>query len=195
MTFRKKVSSLKTSIKIFLTILILTLIIPLFSAITISQYAVSLPFSLIKIQNYPYFNTYLSSVIFWLSIFWICVSLVSIVILLFIPVKKNQIKIKESSGYLSVQNKAIDNFILNILKNEPFLEDPKVTSILKKNKIIVNIEANINESTNDLVKRKESISKTIEHRLLTLFGIEENMTVRVNFQNYKSSDSNKSRVI
>lgn len=188
-------SSLKTSIKIFLTILILTLIIPLFSAVTISQYAVSLPFSLIKIQNYPYFNTYLSSVIFWLSIFWIGMSLVSIVVLLFIPIKKNQIKIKESSGYLSVQNKAIDNFVLNVLKKEYFLNNPKVTSILKKNKIIVNIEANINESTNDLVKRKESISKTIEHRLFTLFGIEENMTVRVNFQNYKSSDSNKSRVI
>lgn len=188
-------SSLKTSIKIFLTILILTLIIPLFSAVTISQYAISLPFSLIKIQNYPYFNTYLSSVIFWLSIFWIGMSLVSIVVLLFIPIKKNQIKIKESSGYLSVQNKAIDNFVLHVLKKECFLNDPKVTSILKKNKIIVNIEANINESTNDLVKRKESISKTIEHRLFTLFGIEENMTVRVNFQNYKSSDFNKSRVI
>jgi len=100
-------------------------------------------------------------------------------------------KIKSESGALTIQKKAIDNFILCILKDEKFVANPSVTTIFKAKKIKIKIKGDIRGSDTNIIEKKKYLSTEIETKIKDLFGINERIQTVVTFKNYKKSKKNQ----
>ena len=183
--------NLKKKSKFFLFLLALSAVFPLFFTLVSSQKAVKLPFHLIDVREYPFFDNFLIIILFWLSLVWLVILLIALIVIIFFPSYRKQMKIKSESGALTIQKKAIDNFILCILKDEKFVANPSVTTIFKAKKIKIKIKGDIRGSDTNIIEKKKYLSTEIETKIKDLFGINERIQTVVTFKNYKKSKKNQ----
>ncbi|MBV7392405.1 alkaline shock response membrane anchor protein AmaP [Enterococcus sp. ALS3] len=182
---------MKKKSKFFLFLLALSAVFPLFFTLVSSQKAVKLPFHLIDVREYPFFDNFLIIILFWLSLVWLVILLIALIVIIFFPSYRKQMKIKSESGALTIQKKAIDNFILCILKDEKFVANPSVTTIFKAKKIKIKIKGDIRGSDTNIIEKKKYLSTEIETKIKDLFGINERIQTVVTFKNYEKSKKNQ----
>ncbi|MCH5461630.1 alkaline shock response membrane anchor protein AmaP [Lactobacillus sp. LC28-10] len=102
---------------------------------------------------------------------------------------------RHNNGQLRVTRKAIDNFTLSSLRQEPFISDPKVTTKLSRKRLKIKIHGTLRSSPNAALQSKQFTEK-LERDLKQLLGIDHDRKIDIHLTNFKRNrQSNHPRVV
>ncbi|WP_231416584.1 alkaline shock response membrane anchor protein AmaP [Enterococcus faecalis] len=159
------------------------------------QGVVSLPFYLLPFTNYPYIGNSMAQFLFWISGCLLTLLFIILIIVLFYPKAHNCIEKKTDSGKIAVQKKAIENFVLIAAKEEPFIVDPTVKSVIKKKKIKIYIQGKIRKAF-QTGERQTAFIRKVNTNLNELFGAEQIILTEIIFKDYHEKNTKtKSKVL
>lgn len=176
--------------KIFvLTYLILSIII-LISTVISYQSSVRLSFKLIPFSEYPIIGTMLPVIIFYLSIIFLFFALVSFFTVLFFPQKTISFFFMKSSGLLTVNKKAIEGLVNEVILNKQVIIEPMITVKMRKTKISITVRGNLSYFR-DVFSKIEDCTKEIERELHQLIGEEVNINFKIKFTEYRNKSQGR----
>ncbi|OFI49338.1 hypothetical protein BG261_01785 [Floricoccus tropicus] len=179
--------------KLFCSILLILLAFVLFSVTITYQKFGDMPFTLIRYDSYAYIGKYIPQILFWLSLFFIALIIILLIFVIFAPKKTNRFKISKNKGSLVIDKKAIENFVLNIIKKDSDIENPSVKAKMYSKKIKLNISGDLQPGTN-VIEKKEYLIDEISEKIASLLGVTSNIKSDIRFKNFqvpeKKSESN-----
>lgn len=143
----------------------------------------------------PDLNVYLRAYIFIASAIFIVVWLIYLLMVLFRATNKKFNLIKKSYGQVQVSSKAINNFIIASLKDEPLLNNPKVSSKLTNRQLNIKIDGQLLAGEH-AQQQFEQYLEQLHHNLQQLLGIQQKPVINIRFNGYqtKAAGSPKMRV-
>lgn len=186
---------MRKSIKIILSLILFLLFFPLAHTIISMQSVASLSFYFLPFTEYTFIGSSMSQFLFWISVFLLILLFISLLVILFYPIESSFIQKNKNTGKIAIQKKAIENFVLIMAKEEPFIVDPTVKVAIKKKKIKIYVKGKLRKAFQTMEKQT-AFTRKINADLNELFGIEHTIITDVIFKNYhgKNTDT-KSRVL
>ena len=186
---------MRKRLKLLLILVLFFLFFPLAHTLISMQGVVSLPFYLLPFTNYPYIGNSMAQFLFWISGCLLTLLFIILIIVLFYPKAHNCIEKKTDSGKIAVQKKAIENFVLIAAKEEPFIVDPTVKSVIKKKKIKIYIQGKIRKAF-QTGERQTAFIRKVNTNLNELFGAEQIILTEIIFKDYHEKNTKtKSKVL
>lgn len=155
--------------KLLFSIVLLGLLITFFFVLIENQQAIYLPVYFISMDNYPLVGPYIQIILFCLSVFFIGLAILLLLITIFYPKKSNTLVIKGKNGRLSVQKSVVENFVLENLKKEPSIENPRVKAKMSKKKIKIKIVGALRKTMRTTEKQNELVEQ-IRHEVSDLLA-------------------------
>lgn len=183
--------SMRKLTKFIYILFLFLLILPIFN--TIIDYQSVGKFSsihLLQLQDYPLIGAYMSEFLFWLSIGMSIFIIIGIVIVVFFPSAKSKLQVEREQGTLVIQKKAIENFALYLVQEEPYISEPKVMVTFHKRRIKMTINGNMRKAF-QLSDKQEKLSQRISSSLEQLIGEKEKIHVKIIFRDLSKSTSTK----
>ncbi len=103
---------------------------------------------------------------------------------------------QKADGQVTVSKKAIENFTLSALRQEPYIGNPKVSAKLSRNKIKLNISGDLMNSVNAKQHTADFLNQ-LESDLRTCLGIAKEKRIAIRLVNFNAakSNSNQPRVV
>lgn len=183
----------KTSKWLLVLLLLLISPIPIYSLWSNSD--VITTWGNFAIPALPDLNVYLRTYIFIASAIFIVVWLIYLLMVLFRATNKKFNLIKKSYGQVQVSSKAINNFIIASLKDEPLLNNPKVSSKLTNRQLNIKIDGQLLAGEH-AQQQFERYLEQLHHNLQQLLGIQQKPVINIRFNGYqtKTAGSPKMRV-
>jgi len=155
--------------KLLFSIVLLGLLITFFFVLIENQQAIYLPVYFISMDDYPLIGSYIQIILFCLSVFFIGLAILLLLITIFYPKKSNTLVIKGKNGRLSVQKSVVENFVLETLKKEPSIENPRVKAKMSKKKIKIKIAGALRKTMRTTEKQNELVEQ-IRHEVSDLLA-------------------------
>ncbi|OFI47705.1 hypothetical protein BG262_08370 [Floricoccus penangensis] len=180
--------------KLFCSILLILLVFVLFSVTITYQSVGNLRYTLTSYENYDFIGKYIPQILFWLSLFFIALIIILLLFVIFAPKKTSSFKINKSKGSLVIEKKAIENFVLGIVKKDSDIEDPSVRAKMYRKKIKVQISGNLAPGTN-VIDKKENLMEEISDKISSLLGVDSKIKSVIKFNDFevpKSDDTKNS---
>lgn len=175
--------------KILISIGLILLLILLFFVIIENQFAVSLPFTLLAMDNYPLIGSQISVFLFWASIGFAVLAIIGLLVVIFFPKQSNTLVIPSETGELVIQKKAIENFVLRIVEKEPFMDDPSVKVKMLKKKIKVDVSGKMRRVM-AVPERQNALVSDINMELKSLMGVRSEIETKVQLKDTTKEKSN-----
>ncbi|AYW45978.1 alkaline shock response membrane anchor protein AmaP [Tetragenococcus koreensis] len=180
--------------KSLIGILLLLLIFTLFFVLVENQEAVQLPVRFISMYDYPWIGMYMQQLLFWFSALLLVLTVLLLVITIFYPRKKNTLVLEQGQGTLKIQKKAVENFVLQIVNQEPFVENPAIKVKMYNKKIRIKVSGYMKKVMAIPDKQNELVDE-IQSQVSSLMGTTENIKTEVSLENYrKPAEKNAERV-
>lgn len=130
----------------------------------------------------------LQQFLFWLSVGLLILALIGFFVIIFFPKAENTLVMEKAEGQLKIQKKALENYVLAAVQEEPFIDDPKVDATIKKHKIAIKISGQMRKVF-QVPEKQQVLSQKIKGDLQRLLGPENQITTDVVYKNY----ANKTR--
>lgn len=186
---------MRKSLKILLLVILFLLFFPLAHTLISIQDVVRLPFYFLPFTDYPYIGESMAQLLFWVSAFLLILLFISLLVLLLYPKVSSFIEKKVDSGKITIQKKAIENFVLIAAKEEPFIVDSAVKAVIKKKKIKIYVRGQIRKAF-QTTERQTAFIRKINTDLNQLFGAEQIILTEIIFKDYhKTNKETKSKVL
>jgi phenylpyruvate tautomerase PptA (4-oxalocrotonate tautomerase family) len=119
---------------------------------------------------------------------------VLLVVVIFYPNTKHSITLEDENGKLTIQKKAIEHFVLQIVRKEPFLENPSVKVVMRKKNIKVKIQGKMRKVI-AVPQQQRLLIEEVTAELRQLLGTSDKLTTQVVLEDYqetkKNNDSNR----
>lgn len=183
--------------KILISIGLILLLILLFFVIIENQFAVALPFNLIAMDNYPLIGSQISVFLFWASIGFAILAIIALFVVIFFPKQTSTLVIPSETGELVIQKKAIENFVLQIVEKEPFMENPSVKVKMLKRKIKVDVNGKMRRVM-AVPEKQNALVADINTELRNLMGVRSHVETSVKLKDTakeKQSNDESARVV
>ncbi|MCT2899510.1 alkaline shock response membrane anchor protein AmaP [Lentilactobacillus buchneri] len=148
----------------------------------------------IDLTAYDWVNRYAPLYLFWGSVALSLILVGLFLVIIFWHRPNTMYLYQKPTGQLIVTRKAISNFVLTALKQEPYIQDPKVTTRLSKHKIRIRVSGALLSSDQATQQGKEFI-QTIETRLKTTLGLAPDKQISIKLNDFSQPDSHHSRVM
>ncbi len=173
----------------------LLLTISIFAFVMIENQTVTyLPFRLLSMYDYPFIGGIIPYFLFWGSMICSIILLVLLVVVIFYPSAKHSITLEDENGKLTIQKKAIEHFVLQIVRKEPFLENPSVKVVMRKKNIKVKIQGKMRKVI-AVPQQQRLLIEEVTAELRQLLGTSDKLTTQVVLEDYqetkKSNDSRR----
>lgn len=130
---------------------------------------------------------YLLNYLFWVGLAVSVALLILLVVVLTIPRPLRLYRTQHPDGQLRITKKAIENFVLSALQREVFLDRPRVTVRLSKNRIRIAITGEWRSSPN-VVQQAKVFTAALERRLKSQLGIESDKKVVIRLVDFKKNE-------
>ncbi|GMA09157.1 alkaline shock response membrane anchor protein AmaP [Tetragenococcus halophilus] len=176
--------------KSLISILLLLLVFISFFVLIENQDAVQLPIRFISMYDYPWIGMYMQQTLFWLSILLSVLAILLLIITIFYPKKKNKLILEQEQGSLKIQRKAVENFVLQIVNKEPFVENPSIKVKMYKKKIRIKVAGYMRKAMAIPEKQNELVDE-IQTEVSSLLGTTENIKTDVYLENYRKPEEKK----
>lgn len=108
----------------------------------------------------------------------------------FYPKKKNNLILEQEQGSLKIQRKAVENFVLQIVNKEPFVENPSIKVKMYKKKIRIKVAGYMRKAMAIPEKQNELVDE-IQTEVSSLLGTTENIKTDVYLENYRKPEEKK----
>ena len=174
------------AILIIILLILLSIFLPI---IAIYYFVASKSLDLTSLQRLVLTNEYIQSYLFWAAV---VLAILTVVILLY-PKRVSTFILKEQRGALALDKRAIEGYVRTSLKQENFMDTPKVNVIATKNKLKVNVRGQL-KKTSALIDRTDNWAKGMEKQIHQLLGSKEKFSINVKFYSF-DSDSSKTGVV
>ncbi len=130
---------------------------------------------------------YLLNYLFWVSLVVSVALLVLLVVVLTIPRPLRLYRTQHPDGQLRITKKAIENFVLSALQREVFLDHPRVTVRLSRNRIRIAITGEWRSSPN-VAQQAKAFTADLEKKLKVQLGIESDKRVVIRLVDFKKNE-------
>ncbi|KAF1305689.1 alkaline shock response membrane anchor protein AmaP [Enterococcus saccharolyticus] len=170
----------------FLSILLLLVFVIFLFVMIENQAVATLPFSLISMYDYPWIHTIIPYFLFWGSVVSSLLLVIALIWVWAYPSRKNELVLDAKNGTLKIQKRAIENFVLEIVKKEVFIDNPSVRVKIDKKKISVTIFGKMRKVM-ETPERQRQLIQTVNTELMQLLGTTDNLTTKVVLNDYRSS--------
>lgn len=157
-----------------------------------NQNVVVLPFRFASMFSYPWLSLPLSYFLFWGSAISSVLLVIALIGVWLVPDSKNTFVLEAKHGKLKIEKKAIENFVLEIVKNEAFIENPSVKVKLPKKEVKVTVLGKMRQVMN-IPENQRRLIQRIEEELRILLGTKDNIAITVHLNDYSSSRKNTSQ--
>lgn len=131
--------------------------------------------------------------LYWSSLILAILMVVIMIGIILWPFNNSTYLLKQSTGELSVNRRAIESFVLSSLKQEPVVNQPKVKAIMHRRKIKVIVRGSLNKNSNALSQANMFI-REIETDLKTCLGIVGQKQIQVKIQGFDENIRHRRRV-
>ena len=91
-----------------------------------------------------------------------------------------------------MDKRAIEGYVRSSIKEENFMDNPKVKVTATKNKIDVDVRGRL-KKTSDLVGRTDRWTKNVESDLRNLIGTSEKISIKVKFKDLEPKPTTNTR--
>lgn len=179
--------------KLLYCILLLGLFVTLAFVFIENQRAVGLPLRFTPIYDYPLVGRYMVSVLFWLSALFLALTIVLLLTVIFYPKKSSTLTIHYENGNLNIQKKAIENFVLKIVKKEPFISNPSVKVKMYPKKIRIKIRGVLRQAMS-VPEKQQSLVDEVKKEVSALMGTTANIKTEVYLQDLANKAKKKIKV-
>ncbi|NVY96679.1 alkaline shock response membrane anchor protein AmaP [Lactobacillus sp. DCY120] len=177
----------KTSKWFLVLILLLSAPIPLYTlGETLASLNPWLPWHLPALTEIP---TYLEIYLSLSAGVMLIVGLVFFLVTIFRPTNRKFNLIHKDTGRVLVTTKAINNFVLTSLKDEPYIHNCKVTSRLTQHKIKIKIRGELLPGE-QLQGKFDQYLQELHTGLQDYLGLEQKPKINIQFQNYQRPERN-----
>lgn len=180
---------MRKSTKILLILGLILLFFPLFFTLIENQAAGSASLHFMSLGEYPLVGRWMPTFLFWTSVGFMVLLVVGIFIILFFPKAESELVLEKENGRLVIQRKALENFVLQTVKEEPFIADPNVKVKFKKNRIKVLVSGKMRKVF-QLTDRQEELTGAIQKNIAMLMGTKENILTEVTFKGFNHEKRN-----
>lgn len=155
-----------------------------------NQAVAYLPFRFVSMYNYPWIGGSIPYVLFWGSAVCMVVLLLLFLLLVFSPNTKHSLLLESDQDSLKIQKKALEHFVLTIVRQEPFIAAPSVRIKIPGKTIKVKIVGQMRKST-AIPEKQQALVQEIEQELQRLLETKETIKIQVVLDEYRTTKSNK----
>lgn len=180
---------MKKSLKVLIMIALLLLLLPLLYTLIGTQAWGQLPFRLLPMASYPLIGSYLDQMLFWLTLAFMVFVILLMLVIAFYPKAHSELAIDQEAGSLTVQKKAIESYVLEAVKEEPFIADPAVKVRITKNKVKVEVKGKLRKVF-QVTDKQERLAEKIKTDITKLLGDNSQVTTNVVFKDYRTEKRN-----
>lgn len=177
--------------KILKTILIifsLVLLSIFLSVVAIYYFIASNPLDFSSLQQFVLTNQYAQLYLFWVAAALAILTVIGIFVIIFYPKRVTKFSLKENRGELALDKRAIEGYVRTSIKQEDFMNNPKVNVAATKNRIKVNVHGQL-KKTSGLIGQTDQWTKNVETKLRELLGSEEKVSIKVKLQAIEPTSS------
>ena len=167
------------AILIIILLILLSIFLPI---IAIYYFVASKSLDLTSLQRLVLTNEYIQSYLFWAAVVLAILTVVIMLIILLYPKRVSTFILKEQRGALALDKRAIEGYVRTSLKQENFMDTPKV-----------NVRGQL-KKTSALIDRTDNWAKGMEKQIHQLLGSKEKFSINVKFYSF-DSDSSKTGVV
>lgn len=164
-------------LKTILIIFSLVLLSIFLSVVAIYYFIASNPLDLSALQQFVLTNNYAQIYLFWVAAALAILTVIGIFIILFYPKRVTKFVLQEERGKLALDKRAIEGYVRTSIKQEDFMDNPKVNVAATKNKIKVNVRGQL-KKTSGLVGQTDRWAKNVETKIKQLVGADEKFLLR-----------------
>ena len=168
-------------LKTILIILSLVLLSVFLSVAAIYYFIASNPLDFSSLQQFVLTNQYAQIYLFWVAAALAILTVIGIFVILFYPKRVTKFNLKEDRGQLALDKRAIEGYVRTSIKQEDFMDSPKVNVSATKNKIRVHVRGQL-KKTSGLVGKTDLWAQNVETMLHGLLGPEEKVSIKVKIQ-------------
>ncbi|KRL99066.1 hypothetical protein FD50_GL000340 [Liquorilactobacillus satsumensis DSM 16230 = JCM 12392] len=146
--------------------------------------------------HFDWLTQYEPLYLFWSGVILATFLVFLLFITLFWPRARSLYLHQKPDGQVTVSKKAIENFTLSALQQEPFIGNPRVSAKLSQNKIKLKISGDLLNSIN-AKQHTAAFLNQLKEDLRTCLGISKQKAITIRLVNFNASESNmkQSRVI
>lgn len=170
--------------KILLILFSLVLLSIFLSVITIYYFIASHSLTFDSVQQFVLTNNYAQRYLFWVSVIFAALTVIALLVILFYPKKVTKFILQEKRGQLSLDKRAIEGFVRTSIKQEDFMDNPKVHVTATKKKLNVQVRGQL-KKTSDLIGQTNHWAQKVETTIHNLLGPEEKVTIQVTLQTFE----------
>lgn len=179
---------MRKSTKALFILALILLAIPLFYTLVANQFvAAGLP-ALLPLTDYPLVGSYMPQLLFWVSVGFLVLAVVGIIVILLFPGQSASLEIEKDAGNLTIQKRALESYVLETVKEEPFIRDPSVSIKVKKEKIDVLVTGKMRKVFL-LTDKQDQLARAIQHNLAMLVGPNMKIETNVRFKDYQKKEA------
>ncbi|MGP5430364.1 alkaline shock response membrane anchor protein AmaP [Enterococcus malodoratus] len=171
-------------LKTILIIFSLVLLSIFLSVVAIYYFIASNPLDFSSLQQFVLTNDYAQLYLFWVAAALAILTVIGIFVILFYPKRVTKFVLQEDRGKLALDKRAIEGYVRTSIKQEDFMDNPKVNVTATKNKIRVNVRGQL-KKTSGLVGQTDRWAKNVETKLRELLGPEEKVSIKVKLQSFE----------
>ncbi|WP_071130618.1 alkaline shock response membrane anchor protein AmaP [Enterococcus timonensis] len=135
-------------------------------------------------------SSIVGSYLFWVSLIFVGLVLLSIIAILFYPRFKEQFILKNESGTLTLDRRAIEGLVRTELNQENFVDQPKVKVQATRNMINIRVAGQI-KRTSQVVNHAEDWMMTVQQKVQAIVGSEQKIRVHIRFEDTERNNSLK----
>lgn len=168
-------------LKTILILLSLVLLSIFLSVVAIYYFIASNPLDFSSLQQFVLTNNYAQVYLFWVAAALAILTVIGIFVILFYPKRVTKFVLKEKRGQLALDKRAIEGYVQTSIKQEDFMDNPKVNVVATKNKIRVKVRGQL-KKTSGLIGQTDAWAEMVEAKLHQLLGSEEKVSIKVKFQ-------------
>lgn len=173
---------MKKLTKVVLIIGLILLFFPSFSTLIDNQAVLNLRhYQLLSFNEYPFIGEYMPQFLFWVSAGCLIFLILGILIVIFFPSDKSELRMDQEKGKLVVQKRAIENYVLEMVREEPFIADARVSTKIYKKKINVQVQGKMRKVFH-ITEKQAQLSEKIKQNLTQLIGNEEEISTKIVFK-------------
>lgn len=182
--------------KWFLSISLLFVLIIFAFVMIENQLVASLPIKLMPMTDYLWIGPFIPYFLFWVSGALGLATLILLILVLFYPVEKHTLTLQQSDGgKLKIQKKAIEQFVMQIVQKEPFIDAPTVKVTIRKKTIKVKISGKMRKLL-DVPEHQRRLLTDVKQELTNLLGASDKIVTEIVLNDYapKKKHVNSNRV-
>lgn len=175
------------AILIIILLILLSIFLPI---IAIYYFVTSKSFDLTSMQHFVLTNRFVQNYLFWAAVVLAILTVIILLIILLYPKRVSKFILRDQRGTLALDKRAIEGYVRTSLKQENFMDTPKVSVVATKNKIKVNVRGQL-KKTSALIDRTDTWANAMKTQIRHLLGPKEKFTINVKFHSFDSDSVNK----